>query len=543
VPARRRRGGRGGGTGRDPARGGRPRAGGDDPAARERARETFHGALDRGDDPERAARAALAVSRECVDAWLLLADFAASPGEARDHVRKAVEAATKALGEAGLREGRGRLGDSVDGAAYLHALAASARSQVASGRVEQGIQTFLGLLSMDPRDPVPVRGDLLLLLLAEARDDEAEEVVARFPEEASADWMFGRALLRWRRADREDLEARATAALDRAIHAFPAAARALATDESPAGSAGTAVDPVLRRSFAATEGAVEWLAARLAAAPAEAASRGAAASPARDEGADRRFNARECVEEAWEASGSRREDLARRALDLWPDCAEAWRALASLARPGAERLACVREALAAAERAAAVHGAGTASGGAASAESEEGRAVLEARAALATALREAGDEPGASAEERRLLDDDLGDGLGLGTAIVGRLLAAGRDEEAAPWLERHEDDAAPGWTWARVLGLWRRGERVAAAMALGEAMLTAPLVGPLLLGAGGDFGRPELGSRDAWEQARTAADALRPAWRASPGALEWLRARRAPAAPRSRSAPGRETSP
>jgi hypothetical protein len=468
-----------------------------------------------------------------VDAWLLLADFAASPVEARDHVRKAVEAATKALGEAGLREGRGRLGDTADGAAYLHALAASARSQVASGRVEQGIQTFLGLLAMDPRDPVPVRGDLLLLLLAETRDDEAEEVVARFPEEASADWMFGRALLRWRRADRQDLEARATAALDRAIAAFPAAARALAGGEVAAG-ASAAIDPVLARSFAATEGASAWLAARLAAAPAAAERR--AAPSVRDAHADRRFNARECVEEAWEATGARREDLARRALDLWPDCAEAWRALASLAPIGAERVARLREALAAAERAAGPREA-------APPESEEGRAVLGARAALAAALREAGDEAGASAEERRLLEDDPDDGLGLGPTIVGRLLAAGRDDEAAPWLARHEDDAAPGWTWARVLGLWRRGERVAAAMALGEAMLTAPLVGPLLLGAGGDFGRPELGSRDAWEQARTAADALRAAWRASPGALEWLRARRASAAPRSRSAPGGETSP
>jgi hypothetical protein len=476
-----------------------------------------------------------------VDAWLLLADFAASPTEARDHVRRAVEAATKALGEAGLREGRGRLGDTADGAAYLHALAASARSQAAAGRVEQAVQTLLGALAMDERDPVPVRGDLLLLLLAEGRDDEAEDVVARFPEEASADWMFARALLRLRRADREDLLARATEAVDRAVAAFPAAARSLAAGEAPGPGGARDVDPLLRASWAATEGALEALRARLAAAPSADAAPAEGAAPPRDPEADRRFNARECVEAAREASGGRREDLARRALDLWPDCAEAWDALASLAPPGPERVARRREAVAAAERArdaAARRAAGR--GPAPSAETEEGRVALEMRAALAAAMREAGDDDGARAEEARLLEDDPDDALGLGPAVVGRLLAAGRDEEAAPHLARREDDAAPGWTWARVLGRWRRGERVGAAIALGEALLTAPLVAPLLLGAGGDFGRPELGSRDAWEQARRAADALRDAWRASPGALAWLRDRLPPAAPRSRSAPGRD---
>src|SRR5205814_1967212 len=178
-----RRGPRGGGDRRD-RRGGRPRghSGVDDPAARQRALATLHESLDHGNDPEVAARAALAVSEECVEAWLLLADFARSAMEARDLVRRAVETATHVLGEAGLREGRGRLGATADGVAYLHALAALARSQVGEDRAAQAIQTLEGLLAMDPADPVGVRGDLLLLLLAEARDDEAEELVSAYPE-------------------------------------------------------------------------------------------------------------------------------------------------------------------------------------------------------------------------------------------------------------------------------------------------------------------------------------------------------------------------
>ncbi len=535
---RHRRGGRASGGQRGPA---------DDPSARERAREVLHAALARGDDPEHAAKAALAVTRECAEAWLLLADFAASREEARDLVRRAVEAATHALGSAGLAEGRGRLGETADGAAYLQALAASARHQAASGRVEQAVQSFFGLLAMDPRDPVPVRGDLLLLLLAEGRDDEAEEIVARFPEEASADWMLGRALVRFRRAEADDAKERATAALARAVRAFPAAARSI-VEGAPAGSSSTAADPLLARAFASTDGASEWLRATLASTTPVPAARpepgeGRAPAPAvHGADADRRFNAREIVEAARETTEDRREALAKRAIEVWPDCADAWRLLASWAVPGAERVRLLREAVSAAARALGRSPAADPSPPSLPMwdESEDARAYLEAHAALCDALRAAGADEEALAEERRLLGEDPDDVLGRAGAVAARLLAAGRDEDAREWLSRHERDVMPVWVWLRVLARLRGEERAAATVALAEAMTVAPLVAPLLHGRFAGFGDPEHGSRDAWEQARGAAEALRPAFAATPGALDWLRERLpAPASVRSRSSPGR----
>jgi tetratricopeptide (TPR) repeat protein len=283
-----------------------------------------------------------------------------------------------------------------------------------------------------------------------------------------------------------------------------------------------------------TEGATHWLAGRLAAAP-EATPARAPAPVVADPEADRRFTAREHVEEGWDAPPPRREALARAALDAWPDCADAWRLLASVAADPAEEVERLREAVRAGERAL---GRAPGSGAGPLPESEDARAYLRARAALAAALRRRGDEEAALAQERRALEEDPDDPLGLGVPHVARLLALGRDAEAAEALARREEDVSPGWAWARVLARRRCGDSVGASFALADATLSAPLVAPMLLGEpprGDDM--PE--TADAWIQARSAADALRPAWRATPGALEWLRERLPPLRPDSRSRPPR----
>ncbi len=512
----------------------------DDPASRERARSTLEAALDRGDDLERAARAALSVSEECVEAWLLLADAATRPADARERVRTAVAVATRSLGEAGLREGRGRMADTPDGLSYLHAIAALARVQIGEDRAAQAIQSLENVLAADPRDPVPVRGDLLLLLLATGRDDEAEDLVAAYPTEENAEWMLGRALVRRRRAMDAEGVARATDALDRAIDRFPAAARALVGAASESSGPSPGVDPLLRQAYEDTESAVAWVSDRLAAheaapaaATAGATSRDAGAIPSLD---DRRFSALEHVAEAADTPPERREPLLRRALEGWPDCAEAWRALAALAPTPSERIARLREAVAAGRRAL---------GHPASdplvpvGDSEDARALLAARDDLALALRTGGDEDGALAEERALLAEDPDDPRGVGVRHVARLLERGRDEEAAPLLDARSEDASPGWVWLRVLAARRRNDRVASSFALAEATMVASFVGPLLAARGARVPRPEGLSADGFDAAHRTAATLRAAWEATPGALAWLASALPRPPPSSRGAPGR----
>jgi tetratricopeptide (TPR) repeat protein len=259
---------------------------------------------------------------------------------------------------------------------------------------------------------------------------------------------------------------------------------------------------------------------------------------------DRRFSAREHVEEAAEAADTpiaHREELLRRALELWPDCAAAWLSLASLAMlpagaagPG-ERVERLRQAVAAGRRALGLSpdGSPVVVGG-----SEDARTLLTARDTLARALRDADDEDAALAEERTLLAEDPDDPLGVGVRHVARLLVLGRDAEAAPLLDARAEDAAPGWVWARVLAARRRGDRVAASFALAEATMVASFVGPLLVARGARLPSPEGLSADAFDEARRAAMTLRPAWEATPGALAWLASVLPRPPERSRSAPG-----
>lgn len=517
--------------------GARPRT--DDPAARERAKDVLHRELDRGGDAEASARAALAVSEECVEAWLVFADCAVSLDEARQRIRRAVEMATLVLGERALREGRGRLGRDPEGVDYLHALAALARVQTAEDRAVQAVQTLHGVLEMDPSDPVAVRGDLLLLLLALARDEEADELVATHPDETDVDWMYARALLRRRRATDGASLARAGEALDRAIAAFPKAAEEVvgAGPTSDSRGARGALDPLLVQAYGDTEGAFDWVAMRRAmldaAAPAAPSTPTVAPS---DPEADRRFCAEEFVEEAMEASGARREELARHALDTWPDCARAWRALASVVPPGGERARRLGEAVAAAHRA---MGRDPGARPGPLPDDEAGRLALAMREAWIEALREDGRPDAADAQEARLSIEDPDDTTRVAVRRAVRLLCTGRDAEAAPLIEAHVEDASPDWSWLAVLLRRRAGDRVGSAFALGEAMLCAPLVGEFLR-----FGRtpPRGEDRDydaSWREAVEVSTRLRPAFEASPEALAWLRAQqRGPGKP-SRERPGR----
>ncbi len=512
----------------------------DDPASRERARDVLHRELDRGIDPEIAVRLALRVSEECVEALLVHADAAVSLDEARQRIRRAVETATHVLGERALREGRGKLGAEPEGLDYLHALAALARVQTAEDRAEQAVQTLHGVLEMDPSDPVVVRLDLLLLLLALARDEEAEELVNRHASETRVNWLFARALVRRRRALDEASLARAGEALDLAMSKFPAAALELVEAADGIDGGRHTIDPLLVDAFRDTEGGLDWVRTRRAASltpsptPSPRPTPSVAPGSLADSLADRRFSALEFVEEAFEVEGPRREALAQKALEIWPDAADAWRALATVTHSADERIACLKKAVAASHR---VLGRAATAAASALPDDEDGRRALIARRDLCLAYRAAERPEQAEAEERRLLVEDPNDTTHTAVEFAARLLIEGRDPEAAPLVEAHAEDASPDWSWLLVLLRRRAGDRVASAFALSDASLCAPLVGEFLR-----FGRTPPRRDDdvhdaSWTEAIAVAARIRPAWASNPDALAWLRTQRPPPKDSSRRAP------
>jgi tetratricopeptide (TPR) repeat protein len=74
-----------------------------------------------------------------------------------------------------------------------------AEALAALGRTTEAIAHYRGLLDLNPGDNQGVRYRLLINLLEAKRDGEARELLTRYPDEISAVWRYGRALLKFRR--------------------------------------------------------------------------------------------------------------------------------------------------------------------------------------------------------------------------------------------------------------------------------------------------------------------------------------------------------
>lgn len=167
----------------------------------------------------------------------------------------------------------------------------------------------------------------------------------------------------------------------------------------------------------------------------------------------------------------------------------------------------------------------------------ETRPYMRARAGLAQELRAQGAREDAVAELRELLALNPDDNQGLRYLLLGWLLEAGAEAEAAALLQRYEADDYAGFLYGRALLEFRRegGQGPAARRALEAALAGNPHLAPLLTGAAPmPKTLPEAYSPGEASEAQIAWREMHPAWSATPGALDWLRAATPAQAPRRR---------
>ena len=236
--------------------------------------------------------------------------------------------------------------------------------------------------------------------------------------------------------------------------------------------------------------------------------------------------AQELMYRAWEAStAARRVALARQALEISPDCADAYVLLVEHSTGGlAESIALLREGVAAGERALGKrvfkedvgHFWGLL----------ETRPYMRARAGLAQRLREAGQHDEALAHYRDLLRLNPNDNQGLRYELASYLFELGLDDELTALLARYEDDCSATWAYAAALLAFRKGgDDEDARQLLVEAQQVNPHVPAYLLGKKKLPKRlPDyIGMGDANEAVVYASDAVA-GWKSVAGALDWLRA-------------------
>jgi tetratricopeptide (TPR) repeat protein len=238
-----------------------------------------------------------------------------------------------------------------------------------------------------------------------------------------------------------------------------------------------------------------------------------------------RETAQQLIYQAWEARTKEAAvALARKALKISPDCADAYNLLAQYtARSFEQALALYTSGVEAGRRAL----------GEKLFEDEadyfwgmlETRPFMRSMAGLSISLWNAGRKDESISHLQEMLRLNPNDNQGIRYLLLPRLIECDRDTDANS-LMRAYDDAFAGWLYARVLLDFRRhGDGLKAKRSLKIAMEQNGFVPSYLTGRK-NVPRvlpPHYGIGDESEAIVCVSEIL-PAWRCTPGALEWLAA-------------------
>lgn len=167
----------------------------------EEAQELMYDAWETNDVRQRVAMArdALTIDPNCVDAYVLLAeDAASSAAEAKEFYAKAVQAGEATFGPEYFAENVGHFWGITETRPYMRARMGLADCYWALGEHAEAIAHYQELLRLNPGDNQGVRYLLLTCLLEAGEDERAEALLAQFDDDAFATWRYGRALLAFR---------------------------------------------------------------------------------------------------------------------------------------------------------------------------------------------------------------------------------------------------------------------------------------------------------------------------------------------------------
>lgn len=216
------------------------------------------------------ARRALEISELCADAHVLLAEEAAKTLiEAKVHYEAGVAAGERALGAQTFEEDVGHFWGILETRPYMRARAGLAETLWDLGERSAAVAHLKDMLHLNPNDNQGLRHMLTGWLLAIGDHEALETLLAAYDDDVFADWAYARTLVVFRQ---HGPSVEAEAALETVWSRNPHVPALLTgaskipksiADHYVLGSKEEAVLYVLanRENWAATEGALQWLAA------------------------------------------------------------------------------------------------------------------------------------------------------------------------------------------------------------------------------------------------------------------------------------------
>jgi tetratricopeptide (TPR) repeat protein len=161
------------------------------------------------------ATKALAISPNCADAYVVLAEAAVPLKQSLELYRQAVQAGERTLGKRAFREDVGYFWRILETRPYMRARAGLARCLWESNQRNAALEHYRELLRLNPNDNQGIRYILASCLLELDRNEEVARLLDLYPGDVAATWPWTSALLAFRKqGDNPDSRSRLAAALE-----------------------------------------------------------------------------------------------------------------------------------------------------------------------------------------------------------------------------------------------------------------------------------------------------------------------------------------
>jgi tetratricopeptide (TPR) repeat protein len=166
----------------------------------EQAQDIMYDAFDaRGRKQLQLARKALEIYPDCADAYVLLAEHCPDVQKACDYYEKGVAAGERVLGEDFFEEEAGSFWGILETRPYMRARLGLAHCLEEMGQLDKAAEHYREMLRLNPNDNQGVRELLLICLLRQKKDAEAEDLLKRYKNDrCMALWCYAMALLTFR---------------------------------------------------------------------------------------------------------------------------------------------------------------------------------------------------------------------------------------------------------------------------------------------------------------------------------------------------------
>lgn len=169
------------------------------------SQELIYDAWETGDPREKIklAKKALQIYPYNADAYLILAEESAmSLPLQKAFLLKGLEAGEKSLGSDFFQKNTGNFWSIIESRPYMRVKSALAQCLWELGEKENALQHLRELLELNPNDNQGIRYLLLSYLLATNRLEECKKLLEKYDEDYSANWLYNKALVEYKRKDK-----------------------------------------------------------------------------------------------------------------------------------------------------------------------------------------------------------------------------------------------------------------------------------------------------------------------------------------------------